>query len=161
MVTVDGILHLINRLEALVTEGIRVPMTSKSVVDEQEFLEIVDQLRVAIPDEMKLAKRVTVEKDKVIGGARTEAEQIVNAAQQRVASMLNDNEFVKLAEEQAQSIVSEAEATAQQIRDGADAYALEILVGLETELTRLLAQVRRGRAVLEQSTKPGSNGREN
>lgn len=149
MVIIDGILQLIDRLEALVTDGVRFPLTSKAVVDEHEFLDIIDQLRVAVPEEIKQARRVTVEKDRVIGGAQTEAEKIVSEAQERAQTMLKDNELVKSAEQQAQTIITEAQATAREIRDGADDYALQVLMGLETELNRLVAQVRRGRATLE------------
>jgi cell division septum initiation protein DivIVA len=151
VVVIDSILQLIDRLEALVTDGLRFPLTSKAVVDEQEFLDIIDQLRVAVPEEIKQAKRVTVEKDRVIGGAQTEAEKIVNAAQEQVASMLKDNEIIKTAEQHAQSIIADAQEAAREIRDGADAYAIEVLGGLEGELARLNAKVRKGRATLEQS----------
>ncbi|MBI2952823.1 MAG: ATPase [Chloroflexi bacterium] len=154
------VLHLIDRLESLVSAGIRFPMTSKAVVDEQEFLEIVDQLRVAIPEEIKQAKRLSVEKDRVIGTAKNEAEKILITAQERAAIMLKDNEVVKLAEQQAQAIVTEAEQAAEEIRAGADYYALEVLAGLETELNRLLAQVKKGRATLERVSKEAATFRE-
>lgn len=129
----------------------RFPLTSKAVVDEQEFLDIVDQLRVAIPEEMRQAKRVNLEKEKVIGTAQTEAERILIAAQEQAALMLKDNEIMKTAAELSQAKVSEAEKLAEEIRAGADAYAMDVLIGLENELNRLIAQVRRGRATLEKS----------
>lgn len=153
-------LHLIDRLESLVTGGIRFPMTSKAIVDEQEFLEIVDQLRVAVPEEIKQAKRLNVEKDRLIGGAKTEAERIISSAQERAAVMLKDNEVVKLAEQRAEAIVAEAQQAADEIRTGADNYALEVLIGLETELNRLLAQARKGRAALEKTKREAAAFRE-
>lgn len=134
------------------TAGVRFPMTSKFVVDEQEFLDIVDQLRVAVPEEIEQAKRITLEKNRVIGYAQTEADKILNSAQERAAILLQDNEVVKIAEQQAQSIVAEAEQAAEEIRAGADSYALEVLLGLETELNRVFAQVRKGRATLQKAT---------
>lgn len=156
VVTID-VLHLIDRLESLVTSGMRFPLTSKAVVDEQEFLDIVDQLRVAIPEEIRQAKRVNLEKEKVIGHAQTEAERILVAAQEQAAFMLQDNQIIKTANEHAERIVGEAEQEAEGIRAGADTYAMDVLVGLESELNRLLAQVRRGRATLEKSVREASN----
>jgi len=134
-----------------VTSGMRFPLTSKALVDEQEFLDIVDQLRVAIPEEIRQAKRVNLEKEKVIERAQTEADRILVAAQEQAALMLKDNEIMKTAAELAQAKVDEAEKQAEEIRAGADAYAMDVLIGLENELNRLLAQIRKGRATLEKS----------
>ncbi|MBI4321343.1 MAG: ATPase [Chloroflexi bacterium] len=147
------VLHLIDRLESLVTSGVRIPLSSKSLIDEQEFLDIVDQLRVAIPDEIKQANRVNSERENVIGHAKSEADKIVSNAQEQAAFMLKDSELVNSAQQRAQSVLAEAERRAEEIRVGADSYALDVLSGLENELTRLLAQVRKGRASLERTVK--------
>ncbi len=135
-------------------------MTSKAIVDEQEFLEIVDQLRVAIPEEIKQAKRLNVEKDRVMGSAKNEAEKIITTAQERAAVMLKDNEVVRLAEQRAEAIIAEAQQAAEEIRTGADGYALEVLIGLENELNRLVAQARKGRATLEKTARETATYRE-
>jgi cell division septum initiation protein DivIVA len=127
----------------------RFPMTSKFLIDEQDFLDIIDQLRVAIPEEIKQARRITVEKDRVMGQVQTEADKILITAQERAAVMLQDNEVVRMAEQRAQAILTEAEARAEEVRQGADQYALDILQNLETEMSRTLAQVKKGKATLQ------------
>ena len=61
------ILHLIDRLEMLITEkSFRIPFTSNVIIQEDEFLDIIDQMRVSIPEEVKLAKRTEAERDRLL-----------------------------------------------------------------------------------------------
>lgn len=155
--TID-VLQLIDRLEQLVSSGTRLPLSSRTIVDEQEFLDIIDQLRVTVPDEIKQARKVSQEKDRVILLAEDEADKIINAARERATMMLQENELVHLAEEQARQVIEEARREAEDIRHGADVYALEVLNGLESELTRLVATVRKGRATLDRSSHRAADG---
>ena len=143
------VLELIDRLEKLVGTGTRVPLTSKAMVDEQEFLDIIDQLRVAVPEEIKQARRVSQDKDRVITQAQAEADKIIAAAQEQATLMLQESELVRAAQQQAASVVADAEQRADQLRREADEYALSILTGLDEELNKLLAQIRRGKMTLE------------
>lgn len=153
--TID-VQQLIDRLESLVTNGMRLPLSSKALIDEQEFLDIIDQLRVSIPEEVKQARRVSQEKDRVILHAETEAGKIINSARDQANLMLQESDLVRQAEEQAQQIVNAADGRAVEICQGADQYASDVLAGLETELSKVLGIVRKGRATLERSTREKS-----
>jgi dsDNA-specific endonuclease/ATPase MutS2 len=146
------VLQLIDKLEQLVNSGTRLPLSSRTVIDEQEFLDIIDQLRIMVPDEIKQARRVSSERDRVMQDAEAAAEKIIGEAEERVRLMLDDSEITRLADQTARQIVNEAEAKAEQIRRGADEYALEVLSGLENEMTKLLVTVRKGRATLDRSS---------
>ncbi len=152
------VLQLIDRLEQLVSSGTRLPLSSRTMIDEQEFLEIVDQLRVTVPEEMKQARRFSQERERVLQQAEAEAEKILNAAQERATLMLQENELVRRARDEAESLLAEARQQADEIRRGADQYALEVLTGLENELAKLLATTRRGRATLDRSAHRSSDG---
>ncbi len=145
------VLQLIDRLEQLVSAGTRLPLSSRIMIDEQEFLDIVDQLRVTVPEEMKQARRFSQERDRVLQQAEEEAEKVINAAQERALLMLQDNEIVRLAQDDARRLLNEGEQYADEIKRGADVYALEVLSGLESELTKLLVTTRKGRATLDRS----------
>jgi len=145
------VLHLIDRLEALVSGGTRVPLTSRSLVDEQEFIDILDQIRSSVPEEVRQAKRLSQEKEKVIQQAQAEADKILNAARDQATALLQENELVRQAQEQSDVYVRDAVQRAEDVRRGADQYALAALDELEQQLTRLLATVRKGKATLERS----------
>jgi hypothetical protein len=150
------VLQLIDRLEQLVSAGTRLPLSSKTMIDEQGFLDIIDQLRVSVPEELKQARRFTQERERVMQQAEAEAEKVISAAQERAMLMLQDNDLIRRADDEAHRLLAVAEQEAVEIRLGADQYAIEILTGLDQELTRLLVTTRRGRATLDRSARQSS-----
>jgi hypothetical protein len=109
-------------------------------------------LRVAVPEEMKQARRFTTERERVLVQAEAEAEKIITAAQERATLMLQDTELVRLAKDEARRMLASAEGEAEDIRGGADQYAFDVLAGLENELTKLLATTRKGRATIDRNS---------
>lgn len=140
---------LIDRLENLINSGRRVPLSTMVMVDEQEFLDAIDQLRVAYPEEIRQARRVSQERDRMLAQAQTEADKIIQQAQKRSEELLGENEQVVAAEAKAEEVRQAAEARANELRQWADHYVLQALSGLDDELSRLLAQIRRGRALID------------
>ena len=145
------ILQLLDRLESLVSTGTRLPLTSRALVDEQEFVDILDEIRAAVPEEVRQAKRLSLEKDKVILQAQSEADKIINAARDEATRILQEDHLIRAAREQADAYVQEAIRRAEEVRRGADEYALAALDGLEDQLTRLIGTVRKGKTTLERS----------
>jgi vacuolar-type H+-ATPase subunit H len=141
---------LIERLEALVANGRRIPFRNSVVIDQAEALEWIDQLRVTIPEEIKSARRVTNEVERLLEQAREEAEQILARAQEQATYLIEERELTRQAEELSHEIVRQAQVEAVEIRLGADDYASEVLVGLETEVMRTLKTIQRGLELLEE-----------
>jgi vacuolar-type H+-ATPase subunit H len=146
------ILTLIDRLETLVNEGWRIPFTAKTVVDENAFFDLIDQMRVSIPQEIKRANDLLQERDRVLATAAQEAERIIEEARERAARLVDEHEIVAAARAEAESIKAEAQREAEDICKGADEYAMGVLTQLESELSSLLKttsngieQLRRGR----------------
>lgn len=138
------ILHLVDRLEMLVNQGWRLPFTSNVVIQEDAFLDIIDQMRVSIPEEVKQAKRVSAERERMLKQAQEEADRIVALAQEQVSGLADDHEIVKAAYVQAEEVIAQAHHSAQGVKAEADSYVMEVLSGLEEELMRLLTTVRNG-----------------
>lgn len=137
------------RLESLVANGRKLPLTSSVVVDQSAALDLIDQLRVAIPEEIKNAKRINSESDRLLDQAREEAEQILGRAQEQAAYLIEERELTRQAEEMSREIVGQAQAEAEEIRRGADDYATEVLVALEGEIVRTLNSIKSGLEVLD------------
>ena len=140
MIAID-ILYLVNRMEALLVKGWRVPMTSKTMIDEDEFLDIIDQMRIAIPEEIKQSKKIVQERDRVVAQAQEEAQRIAAMAKEDAARLTNEHAVTKAAQTHAEQIESEAKAAALQIRLGADSYAAQALSDLQARLEQLAQQV--------------------
>jgi vacuolar-type H+-ATPase subunit H len=148
-VTKIDILHLIDRLEELVDRGFRLPLGNKVAIDEDMFLNIIDQMRITIPQEIKLAKEIQRERDKYVAQAHEEAQRIIVQAREDAAKELDEHKLRKAAETQAAEIVKRAQQEAAQIRTGADDYAETKLRQLGQSLGQLQAIIQNGIEALQ------------
>jgi hypothetical protein len=140
MIAID-ILYLVDRLEALLVKGWRVPMTTKSMIDEDEFLDIIDQMRIAIPEEIKQSKKLVQERERFLAQTQEQSQQITNNAREDAARLVNEHAILKEAQKRAMEIEAEAKAEALRIRQGADQYAADSLHELKGQLDLLAQQV--------------------
>ncbi len=142
--TAIDILYLVDRLETVLNAGQRVPFTNKIMVDERECLDIVDQMRIVVPEEIKQARRVSQDRDLITGQAQEEAERIIARAQEEADRLLEERGLLERARQREREIVEEAEAHAREIREGADQYALQVLEALDRQLGSILSEIRGG-----------------
>jgi vacuolar-type H+-ATPase subunit E/Vma4 len=140
---------LIERLEALVANGRKLPFTESVIIDQADALEYIDQLRVTVPEEVKSARRVTNETERLLEQAREEAEQILARAQEQATYLIEERELTRQAEELSHEIIRQAQMEADETRRGADDYASEVLVRLETEVMRTLKTIKHGLELLD------------
>lgn len=136
------ILMLVDRLEAVVNSGWRMPMTSRVQIDERDVLDVLDLMRTTVPEEIKQARRINQEREKILAQAQTEANRLVSQAQERVERLVSEDSVLQVAEQRAHDIVARAQEDAAEVRRGADEYALDMLDRLDTELHRVQSSVR-------------------
>jgi cell division septum initiation protein DivIVA len=136
--------HLVDRLESLLNESWLIPLTSNRIINEEEYLDIIDQMRITIPAGIKQAKRIQQERERIIAQAQEEAERIVTLAREQAANRTNEHEVLKTAETKAEALLEQAQQQAEDIRAGADDYVIEVLSELEEQLMVFLTTVRNG-----------------
>jgi vacuolar-type H+-ATPase subunit H len=144
------ILHLVDRLEELFNESRALPFTRNVVVDEDKMLDIIDQLRVVIPDEVKKAQQLLAQKDRIMAQAQEEASRIVTLAKEKAEQIVEREAIVKSAQTRANQIVNQARDDANVTRRDADDYVIDSLQKMEEEVTHLLSQVRNGIRKIEE-----------
>jgi vacuolar-type H+-ATPase subunit H len=120
------------------------------VIDQAYALDLIDQLRMTIPEEVKTAKRVNSEVDRLLEQAREEAEQILARAQEQATYLIEERELTRQAEEMSLEIVRQARSEADGVRRGADDYAADVLSKLEVEVMRTLKSIRLGLDLLDE-----------
>ena len=142
---------MVDKLETLVNTSKVVPVNGSLLVDKKKVLELVDQLRLAIPQEVKQAGEVLTQKDQIMNNAMVEARRAKSQAEDEFMEKLNQNELLKRAEEmvadaerKANRIIEQAEAESHAKRTEADAYALRALRAFEKELNSLHGSVKKG-----------------
>jgi F0F1-type ATP synthase membrane subunit b/b' len=137
------ILHLIDRLEELFNDSRSVPLTHNVIVDEDRMLDVIDQMRIAIPEEVKKAQQLLAQRDRILAQAQEEANRTLSLIVER-------DSIVQTAQTRAEQIISQARAEAVGVRRDADDYVIDSLSRLDMELERLLNQVRNGVRSLEE-----------
>lgn len=149
---------LVERLEALIVNARKVPMTSQIILEQATILDLIDQLRVAIPEEVRQARRINQEGDRVLTRARDEAEQIIGAAQEQAALLLQDQSILREAEAKSQELLDRAQGKSEETMRGADQYAADVLVRLESDLVKTLSIIKKSLEVLEERTPRPTEG---
>ncbi len=134
--------HLLDRLEVLLSDSRRIG--GKLIVDAQRSWDLIDQMRISIPEEVKQAQRVNQERDRIIAQAKEEASRIVELSRQEANKLTDEHAMSQQARELASTIEARARREADRIQREADSYVLEVLSQLDTDLTRTLTVVRNG-----------------
>lgn len=142
-------MFLLERLESQIATGTGVPRTRKVLVDKDAVLDLIDQLRVAVPEEVHAAKRINAESERIIEKANEEAARISARAQEQATYLIGERGLTEAAQAEGRRIVAEASAAADDTRAGADDYAAQILETLEAEVRKALAGIEKGIDVLE------------
>ncbi|MSP12674.1 MAG: ATPase [Chloroflexi bacterium] len=127
----------------------RTPFTSNVMINEDDYLAIIEQMKISIPDEVREAKRMVTERERILAQAQEEADRIVLMAREDAESLVHEHEIQKRAEDIAREIITRAEHEAIGIRADADDYVLDVLSQLEAQLTQFQTTVRNGISALE------------
>ena len=158
------ILDLIDSLEELVIQARRLPVGGNLVVDRKRMLDVIDQMRLAVPTDLREAAQIIEMREQVMSEAHQAAQRMLQQAEQERARRLEENAILREAQERSQSILMESEARARQVIAEADAtaaahlseaadaatkqldevdqYALEVMRRLENQLTAFLDSIR-------------------
>src|SRR5215207_7036467 len=136
--------QLIDRLEELFNESKNFPFTKNVMVDEDRMLDIIDQMRIAIPEEVKKAQQLLGQRDRVLAQAQEEAKRTLEIARLKADQLVGKDMVMQDAQRRADQILAQARAEAEGIRGDADDYVIDSLTQLQAELERISNQVNNG-----------------
>ena len=141
--------HLLGRLEAILLESRRVPGTKMRLVDADRCFQLIDQMVLAIPEEIKKAQRIQQEHERIISQAQEEANRIREMARDEASHLADDTAVIAIAQSRATSIEDRAHREVSKMRAEADGYALDTLIRLREELDHISTVVSNGVNKLE------------
>ncbi len=144
-----NVLKLLEELEDIVENCSSIPFVQKVLVDKGEILEIVKEIRINLPDEIKQAQWIKEERQRILAEAQQEADTISEEANKHILSMIEENEITKLANEQAEKIITQAQTNAKEMRLGAKDYVDGLLESVELDLADLINAIKENRNELE------------
>ena len=143
------ILAILETLEDVIEKSVNVPIVGKCLVDKEEILEIIKEIRLKLPDDIKQAKWVKEERQRILLEAQKEANNIIKDAENKIASLVDEHEITQKAYEQANEIVANAQKNAREIRLGTREYADSILDKVEEILKETVEVVQANREELK------------
>ena len=143
------IFTLLETLEECLERARTIPFTQKAIVNEEEILDIIKEIRLKLPDELKQAKWVKEERGRILVEAQKEADGIVKEAENRIISMIDEHEITRKAYEQKAQIIETANEMSREISKGTKEYADNILEKVQGVLQDALATVENNRKELK------------
>ena len=169
------ILGLLDKLEYALTNSSRVPATHKVILDLDRMLELVDQMRLTIPQDIQDAQDIVSSKETFINQALLDARRIKAQSEEDSRQRVGESTIVQEAERQAEAILEDSKKRSDALLQDsqrkyhqlsqdaqtfgelrsteADRYAQEVLVRLEEHLASVLRSVRTGLDSLEEEQK--------
>lgn len=151
----DDVLVLLDRLEELVGVGRRLPLSTRVMVEEEEFLGILDQIRGAVPREIRQAQRVVEERSEIITGAQQEAAKILDMARNQAEYIVSEQGVLNEARQRGEEILRQVDQEQRRSVGQIDEYALQQLSQVEEAvqdgLNLVMEALRSASASLEQA----------
>lgn len=139
---------LLDALDDVIVRARPMPMSASVLVNKPEALELIDQMREAMPAQLSQADEYLTDADQRLADAEAQAEQIIAQARERAAQLVAAEQIVRQAEARAREIVQQGQREADELRSEADDYCDRRLAEFEIDLGKVVAQVQAGRAKL-------------
>ncbi len=135
------IMEIIELMEETVDKAPSVPLSGKILLDKEDILDYIQEMRLSYPDEVKEAKWVKEERQRILSEAEARADSMIKTAEAKMIQMVDENEITKQAQEYATQLVEDAKAQATKLITDSDQYADDILGDIERRLEMLLKKV--------------------
>lgn len=142
--------EILDEIETMIIDAARLPFTNKRVLEEDDIARLLDELRATLPEEIKEARRIIAERQRIMEEAQNEAQKIVDQAKSYVVKLTDENIITQQAQEQANKIISSAQNAARELHNDAVAYANDVFSHLEANIEKALEVIRSGHNSLHQ-----------
>ncbi len=144
-----NVLRLLEELEDIVENGSSIPFAHKVLVDKTDILELIKEIRIQLPDEIKQAQWIKEERQRILVEAQQEADTIIEEANKHIMSLIEQDEITKQSRKQAEEIIAQAQTNAKEMRLGARDYVDELLSSAEQKLIGLVETLQENRSEIK------------
>ena len=143
MATVE---ELVNSLYEMVQDAGAVPFTDKCMLERDRVLDMLDELRVSLPSDIKMAQDIVEKRNELIAAGKREADALRKQAEEAARTMVNETEIVKAARMKAKEIMVNAETQSRELQKAANMYCEDTLKRTEESVALGLEEVKKARA---------------
>ncbi len=137
--------QIMNLIEEKIDSCRTIPFWGRGIIDKEEILDLLQEMKNKFPEEMKQAKWVKEERQRIISDAQKEASAMIKATEEKIAAMVNEHDITQQAYSKANQIIDSAQQNSREIRLGANQYADDVLRALEEELVKTADAIRANR----------------
>lgn len=134
------VLQIVDELEEILERSMNC--FGHSLINKENVLNLIDEIRLKLPDELKQARRIKEESENIIKDARVQADKIIDEARAKGIALIDEHEITRAANEKAAAILTKAEATTAEMENNAVAYAESLLDRVENITADVLNQAR-------------------
>lgn len=144
------ILQMIDMLEDKVEQSKTIPLLNRALIDRDELLAAIEELRLNLPEDIKQARLIKDERKRILAEAQTEADGIINGAKEKMQKLVDEHEITRKAYEQANQIIAAAQKNSRELRMGARQYVDSLFADTDAKLTKAQSIIRKARADVRQ-----------
>ncbi len=135
------IINLLEKLEDIIEEASKFPMSNKVIIDKEEILELITDMRIKLPDEIKQASWIKEERQRILSETQSEATNMISDAKSLQEPLIDDHELTKLAEQNAKGIEETARKTAFEIKNETQEYCDKLLAKTQESFQKMLSTI--------------------
>mgnify|MGYP002530507953 CR=1 FL=1 len=142
---------ILDLLDDMIDRAWSLPLTGgRCVVDAEKVRELLDDMRLNLPTEIKQAKAIVADRTEIVTVAKREAETIVRRAEERAKALVAQEEITRQAQAQASEILSQAQMKSKEMKAAANDFVDSILKQTEETLAGSLTEVKNTRKAIRQ-----------
>lgn len=135
------IVELLAELEELIEKGIEIPIIKKTFLDREKLLDIINDISLSIPEEIREAKAINEDREKILSDAQRLADAKIKEAEHKVVSLIDEHEITRKATENASVIIEKAQKEAKEIRLASLKYADDMLARVERDVNEINSRI--------------------
>ena len=135
------IVELLAELEELIEKGIEIPIIKKTFLDKEKLLDIINDISLSIPEEIREAKAINEDREKILSDAQRLADAKIKEAEHKVVSLIDEHEITRKATENASVIIEKAQKEGKEIRLASLKYADDMLARVERDVNEINSRI--------------------
>ena len=146
--------EILDRMDDTLDKAWSLPMTGgRCVVDVEQMREMLDEIRINLPGEIKQAKNIVADRNEILRAAKAEAEQLVRRAEDRARVLVSQEAVLKEAQAKANELLSQTQSRTKEMKIAAQDFSDGKLRETEESLTRALNDLRETRQRLKNTAR--------
>ena len=144
------VIEMLSELEEIIEKGFEFPIIKKTVIDKEKVMELINDISLQLPDELRVAKSIAEDSKKIIGDAQKQADAKIKEAEHKIMALVDEHEITKQATANANEIISKAQKDGREIKLAAIMFADDLLERVENDVKSVNDKIRQGRESLRQ-----------